>query len=273
MRCPTLLFTALCVSVAQAQCEGNLFFNGDLDGIEGEATIALGWTAALSTADLNDENGPLNCTPDFGWIGAPVASPTGGTGQSMTETEAISQAVPTISGATYSVCFDYANLPIFSDAPIVLFDDPWGVIVKVNGVTVFTAPLLPDAYVWSQACASFVANSSTSVVLFKGAGGGEAYGGIDGLCMLLDKHTATAELSQDRVAFFPNPALDHVQVRGNNTVLRATATSTSGQTVALPTGGNRIEVGTLEPGLYMLQCWFAGSTAPVCERVLVQGAQ
>ena len=133
MRCPTLLFAAVCVSVAQAQCEGNLFVNGDLDAVEAAYTAAPGWFIGDGSPDLNDEIGPLVITSSHIWMSQPIASPTGGTWQNIGHPEGISQVVPTVPGTTYTICFNYAQQPIMLPDSTYLLDGPFAVRIQVNG--------------------------------------------------------------------------------------------------------------------------------------------
>jgi hypothetical protein len=257
------------VSVAQAQCEGNLFVNGDLDAVEAAYTAAPGWFIGAGSPDLNDEIGPLVTTASlFVWVAQPTASLTGGTWQNIGHPEGISQVVSTIPGTTYSICFDYAQQPIAYGSQLI--DGPFGVRIQVNGPIVFTAPFTTDSYVWKSACGQFVANTASSTIMFHGVlGTSGSYGAIDGLCMTADAHTGLQTSTLGSVQLFPNPATDHVQVSGSNAVLRATAVSTTGQAAALQVNGNHMDTSALAPGLYVVDLAFSDGTS-VRTRLVVQ---
>jgi hypothetical protein len=261
MRCPTLLIAAVCLSVAQAQCEGNLFVNGDLDAVEAAYTAAPGWFIGDGSPDLNDEIGPLVITSSHIWMSQPIASPTGGTWQNIGHPEGISQVVPTVPGATYTVCFNYAQQPIMLPDSTYHLDGPFAVRIQVNGPIVFTAPFTTDSYVWKSACGQFVANTASSTIMVHGVLGTDAsYGAVDGLCMTADTPTNVPSTTHGSVELFPNPATDHVQVSGSNAVLRATAMSTTGQAAALQINGNHMDTSTLAPGLYVVDLAFTDGT-------------
>ncbi|HRH37951.1 MAG TPA: T9SS type A sorting domain-containing protein [Flavobacteriales bacterium] len=239
--------------------------------MEGEAVAAPGWTMWQYTADLNDENGPLNCSPGYTWLGTPLASPTGGTWQSMTDAESIAQVVQTTPGTTYEVCFDYAMAPITSQGQN--YTDPWGIVVLDGNGVLLTAPELTEYYVWQHFCGTFVASGNSTNMIFHGNGFGWTYGSIDGICMHVDIHNGAGTLAQDHPTLAPNPASSTLRVTGANALLRATATSATGQVHALLTNGNTLDVNELQPGVYTVQCWFVGGGAPLTQRLLVQREQ
>ncbi|HRH37950.1 MAG TPA: T9SS type A sorting domain-containing protein [Flavobacteriales bacterium] len=76
-------------------------------------------------------------------------------------------------------------------------------------------------------------------------------------------------LAQDHPTLSPNPASSTVRVASNNALLRATATSATGQVHALLTNGSTLDVSELQPGVYTVQCWFVGGGTPLVQRLVV----
>ncbi len=233
-----------------AQCEGNLFVNGDMNGTQGANSVADGWTIVSGSPDLNDEDGPLLTTPGFSWTSQPTASPNGGTWQNLFVSEAISQQVSTLPGSIYSVCFYYAQQPITQDFNGDTLDTAWSCYLLANGQLFFITPSTAANYMWLQACTSFTATTSISTISIHGSSG---YGAIDGLCMQVDHTNGVQGALRDALRLFPNPASDHVQVMGGRFLASATLTNAAGQSMPLELNGYRISLTGVEPGIYTVR--------------------
>ena len=254
--------------ILHAQCIGhNILVNGDLTGEEGENVQAEGWSSALSSPDLNDENDNLNSTPCYVWTDVPIASPTGGTWQSMIHIEGIEQTVPTVVGSAYSICFDYARQPI--NCPNwYSYNSSFGIRVEVNEAAIFTTPLTWST-VWMHACGSFVATSDSSTVAFYGTSNSSAYGGIDGICMELDPNVGIGQLRNRTLDLYPNPASSRVRINTNSLITHITATNAAGTTFTLRTDQQCVDLLGLAPGVYATRFWFATNSAPVTRNLVV----
>lgn len=263
-----LLLCAFHAQDVSSQCKGNLFLNGDMNGAEGPYTVANDWEVAFGSPDLNDDIGPLLTTCTCNWAQAPLPSPSGGTWQNILPSEGISQTVPTVIGMLYSICFDYAQQPFVYQSNGKVIDWPWGVMVLVDGEISHSTPLSSDAFVWQSSCVGFMAAASSTTITFAG-GGLYGYGAIDGLCMQVDHTNEVQEALRGAPGLFPNPATDQLQVMGSQAAVRATLTNAAGQSMPLELNGYRISLTGVEPGIYTVQCWFAGGGAPLVQRVVV----
>ncbi|HLG33831.1 MAG TPA: T9SS type A sorting domain-containing protein [Bacteroidia bacterium] len=161
-----------------AQCKLSLLTNSSFNSIEGEAVTAPGWNST-STPDVNDENGPLNCTPCYVWVGIPLASPDGGTWQNIYGNESISQIPALTAGQPYSLCFQYAAQGIVCSSQ--LYDGPVGINIYLNSVLSFTTPIDFTQYTWETACFFFTPTTSLTEIRFETTS--QNYVGIDGVCL------------------------------------------------------------------------------------------
>ncbi|MEO8591390.1 MAG: hypothetical protein ABI432_18565 [Flavobacteriales bacterium] len=269
LRIGLLIFAPIVAPPVFSQCAGaNLLTNGDFVSPEGEAILAPGWSG-INTPDVNDQNGPLNSSTGYVWVGTPLASPTGGTWQNMTHSEAVEQTVPTMIDESYIICFDYARQGIVGDFD---YSGPFGIRVSVNGALVYTTPLDYSGYSWEHACFSFVANDPLSTFTFGGTNGvdtNDCYGAIDGVCMTTGVFTGLGSSAvQPPMVFLPNPASGATRIATGAAIERVIATNAVGRSFMLPTDGQWIDLGQLSQGIYSVQCWGA-RTDPLCGRLVI----
>jgi len=166
--------------VSDSQCVNNLLINGSFNSIEGEAITAPGWTGG-STPDINDDDGPLNTTPGYVWLGTPYASSDGGTWQNIFGGESIEQTINVIQGQSYTLCFEYAAQGI-TDGDTNIFVGPVGIHVFINNVASFITPLDTTQYTWETGCYTFI--PSVALITISMTASGTLYIGVDGACIL-----------------------------------------------------------------------------------------
>lgn len=260
---PALLPTSV---DAQILCSpSNVIVNGSFVSAEGEAVTASGWTPG-STPDVNDENGPLNCTPGYIWTGVPVASPDGGTWQNLYGTESIEQTVALSVGQTYALSFWYAAQGIMVDTTY-MFDDPTGFSVYLNGVLVYSTALDQTQYTWEQAIYTFVATTATTTVRFMEITGGN-YVAIDGACLGLATGEGIGEGAVLARQVYPNPADAFVSLPVGRAVasdLRVVNAIGALVPADIQVRGDRAQVdtATLPDGIYFVERYGAAHLAPV----------
>lgn len=240
---------------AVAQCEGvNFVTNGSFVSVEGEAITAPGWTPGI-TPDVNDENGPLNCTPGYVWTGVPVASSDGGTWQNIYGPETIEQTVQLMMGQTYTLQFEYAAQGIMADT-FTYYAAPTGVSVSMNNMLVYTTPLDQSQFSWELASYTFTAPAAGVTIRF-----GEStltnYVGIDGICLAPDKTTGMGEPAFGTVGAYPNPADENVSLYvGARSANNVRLLNLLGQPmpVAIAVAGDRASIDTsaMPNGIYFI---------------------
>ncbi|MEO8066130.1 MAG: T9SS type A sorting domain-containing protein [Flavobacteriales bacterium] len=262
----SLAIAAVLPATTMAQCSAsNVIVNGSFVSAEGEAVTASGWTPG-STPDVNDENGPLNCTVGYIWTGVPVASPDGGTWQNLYGTESIEQTVALNVGQTYALTFQYAAQGIMADSTY-MFDDPTGFTVYMNNAVVYTTPLDQTQFTWEQAVYTFVATTATTTVRFMETTGGN-YVGLDGVCLGFATGEGIGEAALLAQQVYPNPADAFVSLPVGKAVasdLRVVNAIGALVPAGIRVRGDRAQVdtATLPNGIYFVERSGTAHLAPV----------
>jgi hypothetical protein len=181
-----------------AQCPNNLLINGSFTSAEGYSVVAPGWTKpTFGDPDVNDVNGPLNCSSGYTWTGTPLPSPDGGTWQNVFWPEYVKQNIAVLPGQLYQFCFQYAAQGIAYGLGNN-YTGTVGVQVLIDSLPAFTTPPNVTQYTWESACFTF--SSSTSPIAIFLQPSAIAYVGIDGACIQPVYETSLEPVAQ--MAYF-----------------------------------------------------------------------
>jgi hypothetical protein len=233
MRRLALLVLAMLASAASSAqwCSGNLIPNGQFERPEGENVVAWNWVGT-ETPDINSIYLPIQTTGGYEWTGTPLQSSAGGRWQNMFDTvESVLTYALLTPGQWYTLCFEYAAQGIVYVPYNTVYNGPVGVELWVNGQLVLTTPDDSTQFTWESACYSFTTEMATNSFKFRPSG--YQYIAIDGACLLQEGAVGMNETKLPLVEIYPNPASNHIVVKGLRIGMDISLVDMSGRNIAI----------------------------------------
>ncbi|HMK24840.1 MAG TPA: T9SS type B sorting domain-containing protein [Chitinophagaceae bacterium] len=158
-----------------------------MTSVEGEDVVAPNWFRyspnfpTQNSPDVNDANGPLNCTSGLNWAGGlPTSSPDGGTWQNVYREEDFSQTISSLTiGATYYFRYYYSSQGI-AGSPQPVYTTPYPPSITIIGASGYINPPAGVLFEWETYSATLVATGNSITIIISQGAGVEGYLAYDG---------------------------------------------------------------------------------------------